>query len=73
LAADAVRHCRRGARIDPVGSGFVASLARPGGHVTGFATLEGSLGGKIDRRQIVHYERFNKAPISAIPAIANRV
>ena len=31
---------------DPVGSGFVASLARPGGHVTGFATLEGSLGGK---------------------------
>jgi ABC transporter substrate binding protein len=31
---------------DPVGSGFVASLARPGGNVTGFATAEGSLGGK---------------------------
>jgi ABC-type uncharacterized transport system substrate-binding protein len=31
---------------DPVGSGFVASLPRPGGNVTGFATLEGSLGGK---------------------------
>jgi putative ABC transport system substrate-binding protein len=31
---------------DPVGSGFVTSLSRPGGHVTGFATLEGSLGGK---------------------------
>jgi putative tryptophan/tyrosine transport system substrate-binding protein len=31
---------------DPVGSGFVASLSRPGGHVTGFATSEGSLGGK---------------------------
>jgi putative ABC transport system substrate-binding protein len=31
---------------DPVGSGFVASLSRPGGHVTGFATLEGTLGGK---------------------------
>jgi putative ABC transport system substrate-binding protein len=31
---------------DPVGSGFVASLPRPGGNVTGFATIEGSLGGK---------------------------
>ena len=31
---------------DPVGSGFVESLARPGGNVTGFATLEPSLGGK---------------------------
>jgi putative ABC transport system substrate-binding protein len=31
---------------DPVGSGFVANMARPGGQVTGFTTLEGSLGGK---------------------------
>src|ERR1700680_845409 len=31
---------------DPVGSGFVASLARPGGNVTGFLKVEGSLGGK---------------------------
>jgi len=31
---------------DPVGSGFVANLSRPGGQVTGFATMEGSLGGK---------------------------
>jgi putative tryptophan/tyrosine transport system substrate-binding protein len=31
---------------DPIGSGFVASLARPGGNVTGFITIEGSLGGK---------------------------
>jgi putative ABC transport system substrate-binding protein len=31
---------------DPVGSGFVTSLSRPGGQVTGFATMEGSLGGK---------------------------
>ena len=31
---------------DPVGAGFVASLARPGGNMTGFATFEFSLGAK---------------------------
>jgi putative ABC transport system substrate-binding protein len=31
---------------DPVGSGFVASFPRPGGNVTGFASAEGTLGGK---------------------------
>src|SRR6516164_7789835 len=31
---------------DPVGGGFVSSLARPGGNITGFASHEPSLGGK---------------------------
>jgi putative ABC transport system substrate-binding protein len=31
---------------DPVGNGLVASLARPGGHVTGLATLSDDLAGK---------------------------
>jgi putative ABC transport system substrate-binding protein len=31
---------------DPVGAGFVASFARPGGNITGFTTYEPSLGGK---------------------------
>jgi putative ABC transport system substrate-binding protein len=31
---------------DPVGSGFVASLPRPGGNTTGFVNIESSLGGK---------------------------
>jgi putative tryptophan/tyrosine transport system substrate-binding protein len=31
---------------DPVGSGFAASMARPGGNATGFTNVEASLGGK---------------------------
>jgi putative tryptophan/tyrosine transport system substrate-binding protein len=31
---------------DPVGSGFVASLPKPGGNITGFINIEASLGGK---------------------------
>jgi ABC-type uncharacterized transport system substrate-binding protein len=31
---------------DPVGSGFVASLARPGGNITGLSTVAPELGGK---------------------------
>src|SRR4030095_2706500 len=32
--------------IDPVGSGFVASLARPGGNITGLSSLSSELSGK---------------------------
>jgi putative ABC transport system substrate-binding protein len=32
--------------VDPVGAGFVDSLARPGGNVTGFMSFEYSMGGK---------------------------
>jgi len=35
-----------GAGIDPVEAGFVESLARPGGNVTGITTLNRELGGK---------------------------
>src|SRR5262249_24511850 len=31
---------------DPLGSGFVASLARPGGNITGFVSFDGPMGGK---------------------------
>jgi putative ABC transport system substrate-binding protein len=31
---------------DPIGAGFVASLPRPGGGVTGFINIEGGMGGK---------------------------
>jgi ABC-type uncharacterized transport system substrate-binding protein len=33
--------------IDPVGSGFVASLARPGGNATGFIAYDFSMSGKL--------------------------
>lgn len=32
--------------VDPVGSGFVASLSRPGGNITGFQSYEPEIGGK---------------------------
>jgi putative ABC transport system substrate-binding protein len=32
--------------IDPVGAGFVESLARPGGNTTGFSAFEYSLSGR---------------------------
>ena len=32
--------------IDPVGAGFVSSLARPGGNTTGFVAFEYTIGGK---------------------------
>jgi putative tryptophan/tyrosine transport system substrate-binding protein len=31
---------------DPVGDGFLASLARPGGNITGFSNMEASMAGK---------------------------
>ena len=31
---------------DPVGDNFVATMARPGGNITGFTNVEASLGGK---------------------------
>jgi putative tryptophan/tyrosine transport system substrate-binding protein len=31
---------------DPIGSGFVASMARPGGNITGFTVLRASIAGK---------------------------
>jgi putative tryptophan/tyrosine transport system substrate-binding protein len=31
---------------NPIGSGFVASMARPGGNITGFSNFESSMGGK---------------------------
>src|SRR5262245_24015741 len=52
LSVTALQHASRSLPIvfagvtDPVGAGFVDSLSRPGGNVTGFMIYEYSLGGK---------------------------
>ena len=38
--------------IDPVASGFVASLSRPGGNATGYVILEPSMASKIGRAHV---------------------
>src|SRR5258708_27688822 len=35
-----------GAVSDPLGNGFAASFARPGGNITGFTNIQASMGGK---------------------------
>ena len=66
------------AAIDPIATGIVASLARPGGNVTGFALIEADLMGK--RLELLETpntsgrqsspRRF-KSSRSAMPAISN--
>jgi putative ABC transport system substrate-binding protein len=55
---------------DPVGAGFVESLARPGGNITGFATYEPELGGKwLDTLREFEPE-LRRAAIVTDPAFA---
>ena len=56
--------------VDPVGSGFIASLARPGGNVTGFTTLEGSMAGKWLELLKEIAPRVNRAAFLFNPATA---
>jgi putative ABC transport system substrate-binding protein len=55
---------------DPVGSGFVASLARPGGNVTGFTPMEGSMGGKWLELLKEIAPRVNRVAFIFNPALA---
>jgi len=49
--------------LDPVGSGFIASLARPGGNITGLTAISSDLAGK--RLELVK-ETFPKASRIAV-------
>jgi putative tryptophan/tyrosine transport system substrate-binding protein len=54
--------------VDPIGSGFVASLARPGGNVTGFTLVESSIAGKWLLKEIA--PRVNRVAFLFNPAAA---
>ena len=58
---------------DPVGAGFVESLARPGGNITGFMTFEYSMGGKWLEllKQIV--PNLKRVAVLRDPAIATGI
>jgi putative ABC transport system substrate-binding protein len=71
---------------DPVGSGFVSNLARPGGNITGFHSFEPSIGGKwleilkqiapsVQRAAIVHHPNIaaNTAFVRAAEAASSTV
>ena len=56
---------------DPVGSGLVASFARPGGNVTGLASLTGELGGKLLELLKETVPRLNRVAILMSTAPVN--
>ena len=60
--------------IDPIGAGFVASLAQPGGNATGFTIYEYSMGGKwlevLKRSLLILRERLYSAIPGSRPGLA---
>jgi ABC transporter substrate binding protein len=56
--------------IDPVGAGFVASLARPGGNATGFTNYEYGMSGKWLELLKEIAPRVTRAAVLRDPAIA---
>jgi putative ABC transport system substrate-binding protein len=55
---------------DPVENGFVASLSQPGGNVTGFSNLVGSIGGKWLQTLREFAPRLNRAAMLFNPRTA---
>ena len=59
--------------IDPVGAGFVASLARPGGNTTGFTMFEYGMSGKWLELLKEIAPRVTRAAVLRDPAIASGI
>jgi len=56
---------------DPVRTGLVASLARPGGNVTGLTSISGELGGKLLELLKEIVPRLNRVVILMTASVAN--
>ena len=59
--------------IDPVGAGFVASLAQPGGNATGFTIFEYSMSGKWLEVLKEIAPRVTRAAVLLDPAVASGI
>jgi putative ABC transport system substrate-binding protein len=59
--------------VDPVGAGFVASLARPGGNATGFTIYEYSMSGKWLELLKEIAPRVTRAAVLRDPAVASGI
>src|SRR6186997_269231 len=59
--------------VDPVGAGFVASLARPGGNATGFTMFEYGMSGKWLELLKQIAPRMTRAAVLRDPAIASGI
>ena len=59
--------------IDPVGAGFVSSLARPGGNATGFLAFEYTIGGKWLEMLKEIAPRVSRAAVLRDPTIASGI
>src|SRR5205807_7395781 len=59
--------------IDPVGAGFVATLARPGGNATGFTIFEYGMSGKWLELLKEIAPRVTRAAVLRDPAIASGI
>ena len=55
---------------EPVGQGFVQSLAHPGGNLTGFSTLEGSIGAKWLQLLVEAAPRVKRAAFIFSPKVS---
>jgi len=59
--------------VDPVGAGYVTSLARPGGNITGFTSFEYSIGGKWLELLKQIAPRVTRIAVIRDPAIASGI